>query len=100
MELLIPILLFILAGVPAMIAAEKGRSPIVWYFLGLLLFVPAFIFALRLEPTPQVLQKRQAKLRERSEADGARRCPGCGEFMRADIAVCGLCGSDMSPNPA
>jgi hypothetical protein len=42
----IVIVAFVLAAIPAMIASSKGRSPVGWYFYGLLIFPIALVHSL------------------------------------------------------
>lgn len=83
------------AAIPAMIAQERGRPFWLWYFWGLLSFVIATLVALLLKPTAAAIERNRQKIREASRHEDGRICPGCGELMRPEIEVCGLCGAQM-----
>lgn len=74
------------AIVSAIIASNKGRSGVGWFFLGLLL--GPFGFAVALLPTikkdlPDILR------------EDLRKCPFCAEMIKPDAIKCRFCGSEV-----
>lgn len=65
------IFLALIAIIPAAIASNKGRSFLIWWVYGALLWIIAMIHALVVEP--------------------ARTCPYCAEFLREEATVCPHC---------
>lgn len=81
------ILIFVLAIIffvpiwSARVASSKGRSPILWFFIGL--FFSLFgVLAAYLSPV---------------RADGVKyiKCRYCGEPIRSEAIVCKHCGRDL-----
>jgi hypothetical protein len=113
------LLLLGLAFIPAAIASNKGHSGVGFYFFGLLLFVPALIVALLIDPAtpqrsaavvqppPSVPSSPQSNASATSSPTGSsfaaappssqqppvamRECPFCREPMRRDASVCPHC---------
>ena len=85
----------------AVVASQKGRSGVGWFFVGCLLGIFGLIWVLVLPSNQQLLeatsfQKGQTKV-----------CPYCAEHIRPEATVCrsygrglnGITGSDHSANP-
>jgi hypothetical protein len=88
MEILI--LAALIGLLPAVIAANKGRSFIAWWFYGALIFIVALPHALLLKPD------RAAQDRQTLAQGDAKKCPACAEIIRAEAKVCRFCGADVS----
>jgi membrane protein YdbS with pleckstrin-like domain len=74
--LLLLAVLFLLAIIPAVIAAKKGRNPVIWYLYGLALWIVALVHAIMLPPK--------------------RRCRFCAEAIRPEAKVCPHCQRDLA----
>ncbi|MGO8761386.1 MAG: zinc ribbon domain-containing protein [Desulfobaccales bacterium] len=86
-------LLAILLGlIPAAIAQSKGRSFVAWWLYGALLFIVAL-------PHSLLIKKDQAALERQSLSEGMKKCPFCGEFIKADAQVCRFCTRDLGGTP-
>jgi predicted nucleic acid-binding Zn ribbon protein len=103
---------FVLAFIPARIADKKGYSTIGFYFFGLCLFMPALIVALCL--TDKVEEARR-ETRHRAELEALRQtvsgglaptratapkidpiCPSCGRENSEDVQFCKACGTRLN----
>ncbi len=83
MELLISAV--IIGLIPAFIASSKGRSFLLWWLYGSLIFIVAIIHAIMIKS-------------EDSDAVG-RACPFCAERIKAEAVVCKHCGRESEPQP-
>jgi hypothetical protein len=86
-------ILAILAIFPAKIASNKGDHFLLWYAYGFFFFPLAFLHALFLEKSKQVLEKEALQR-------GEVKCPHCKEFVNYKADVCKSCGRDVSYNNA
>ncbi len=87
------IIWFILVGlIPAVIARNKGRSFVLWWFYGAVLFIVALPHAL-------LMKKDNATLERRQLSQGMQKCQFCAELIKADALVCRYCGKDVMPKP-
>lgn len=75
------IILAVLAAIPAKIAQDKGRSPVLWFVYGFFLFLIALIHSLFLKPN--------------SSALGYKKCLYCYEAIPEMASKCKYCGSDV-----
>ena len=82
MEFLIVAL--VIGLIPAAIASKKGRSFMLWWFYGAMLFIVALPMAIFMKPLSE-------------SADGKRKCPKCAEFVQPDATICKHCKSELEP---
>lgn len=81
-----------LSLIAAVIAANKGRSAIGFFFLAILLSPLVGILA------AFIVQPNTARIEDEKLAAGeARRCHHCAEIVRSEACVCKHCGRGLVP---
>lgn len=84
-------LIAVLIGlIPAVVAQRKGRSFMLWWAYGGLLFIAAMPHSLLLKPDAKAIERRGL-------SGGLRKCPSCAELIKAEAIVCRFCGRDVLP---
>lgn len=83
------ILVIILGAIVAVIADNKGKNPILWFFYGALIFIVAFIHVLATAPNQEVLEQRKL------DAGDKKRCPFCAEVINKDAKICRFCKKEL-----
>jgi hypothetical protein len=78
MELLFVV---VIALIPAIIAKTKGRSFMLWWLYGFLLWIVALPHAIIIKTVP---------------SKDTKRCLFCAEIIKVDANVCRFCGRDVT----
>lgn len=85
-ELLLLVAWLLPGLIAAQIAQNKGRSGVLWLFLGFLLGPIALFGVALLSPTPEGALHSGA----------SQKCPYCAEIIKAEAVKCRYCGADLA----
>lgn len=78
----------IIGIIPAFIAQNKGRSFVLWWIYGALLFIVAL-------PHSLIMKSDIKALEEKLLSEGMKKCPFCAEMVKEDAKVCRYCSRDL-----
>lgn len=78
----------LLGLIPAMVAQSKGRSFLLWWFYGAMIFIIAL-------PHSLLISSNQKLLDERKLNEGMKKCTYCAELIRPEAKICKFCNSEV-----
>jgi hypothetical protein len=87
----------VVAIVGAIVASNKGRSGVGWFFLCLLL-TPLAILVLLALPTLKTAEPQVVRLVEASSV-ATKTCPQCAETVKAAAKICRFCRYEFPSEP-
>jgi len=73
---------------PAYIAQGKGKSFVLWWIYGALLFIVALPHSLLMKADANAVEANAL-------ADGAKKCPYCAELVKKEAVVCRFCHREL-----
>jgi hypothetical protein len=82
------IIALLIGLIPAFIAQGKGRSFVLWWIYGALIFIVALPHSLIMKANQQFIEKQQL-------SEGMKKCPFCAEMIKQDATVCRYCSRDV-----
>lgn len=85
---------FLFSIAVGILASNRGRSGLVWFFLSLLLSpLLGLVFCLVSKDLSA------AKVQQQPNGQTHRKCPKCAEFIKPEASVCKHCGAEVTPEP-
>lgn len=83
------IIALLIGLIPAFIAQGKGKSFILWWIYGALIFIAALPHSLIMKADQQSIEKQQL-------SEGMKKCAFCAEMIKQDAKVCRYCSRDVA----
>jgi hypothetical protein len=83
------IIALLIGLIPAFIAQNKGKSFVLWWIYGALIFIVAL-------PHSLIMKADQHSIENQQLSEGMKKCQFCAEMIKQDAKVCRYCGRDVA----
>lgn len=84
------VIMIIIGVITAMVASNKGRDGLSWFFVGLLFGPLGLIISLVVSSNDEVIEQTLIS------SGASKKCPYCAELVKKEALICKHCGSDLS----